>query len=200
MIPILRVHALYIVTPFIVDESTLETMDCLTCSLGQNCVSEQSGNFDIQFEEGSGVCRDLLPSDFSTSTIQLMPRSACAPVASSTNLCYRATLMYNGIVISTYANREFAGCPVSVFPSFLADGVSYQLDGEVTTGNVSHLTTATLSCTETFTSVSGAAVVTCVDGQWNNMGIRWCSRSFAGKHYNVIIILLYNFQKLLPYL
>ena len=166
-------------------------MNCLTFSLGQTCVSEQSENFVIQFEEGSGVCRDLLPSDFSTSTIQLMPRSACAPVASSTNLCYRATLMHNGIIIGTYANLDIAGCAVSVLPSFLADGVSYQLDGEVTSGNVSHLTTATLSCTETFASVSGAAVVTCVDGQWNNMGIRWCSRSCAGKvilHYNVILI------------
>ena len=106
----------------------------------------------IKFEQlGNGVCRDLVLSDFSTSTIQLMPRSACAPVASSTNLCYRATLMYNGIIIGTYANLDFAVCPVSVLPSFLADGAS---------GNVSHRTTATLSCTETFTSVSGAAVVT----------------------------------------
>ena len=117
-----------------------------------------------------------------------MPRSACTPVASSTNLCYHATLIYNGIVIGTYANCDFAGCPVSVLPSFLADGVSYQLDGQVTSGNVSHRTTAALSCTETFSSVSGAAVVTCVDGQWNNMDIRWCSKSCAGKHYNVILI------------
>ncbi len=99
--------------------------------------------------------------------------------------------MYNGIIIGTYANFDFAGCAVSVLDSFLADGVSYQLDGEVTSGNMSHLTTATLSCTETFASVSGAAAVKCVDGQWNNMGIRWCSRSCAGKvilHYNVILI------------
>ncbi len=170
-------------------------MNCLTLSLGQNCASEQSGNFFVKFEQGNGVCRDLVPSDFSTSTIQLMPRSTCAPVVSSTNLCYRATLMYNGIVISTYANRDFAGCAVSVLHSFLADGVSYQLDGQVTSGNVSHLTTATLSCIETFASVSGAAVVTCVDGQWNNMGIRWCSRSCAGKvilHYNVILTMCFS--------
>ncbi len=188
MIPVLHVHALYIVTPLIVDESTLETMTCLTFSISQNCASEQSGNFVIKFEQGNGVCRDLVLSDFSTSTIQLMPRSACAPVASSTNLCYRATLMYNGIVIGTYANRDFSGCLINVLDFFLADGVSYQLDGKVTSSNVSHLTTATLSCTETFASVSGAAVVTCVDGQWNNTGIRWCSRSCAGKHYNVILI------------
>ncbi|XP_064397626.1 uncharacterized protein LOC135344348 isoform X2 [Halichondria panicea] len=167
------------VTPFIVDESTLETMNCLTFSLSQNCASEQSGNFVIKFEQRNGVCRDLVLSDFSTSTIQLMPQSACAYVASSTNLCYRATLMYNGIITDTQTNLNFAACPISVLNSFLADGVSYQLDGEVTSGNVSHRTTATLSCTETFASVSGAAVVTCVDGQWNNMGIQWCSRSCA---------------------
>ncbi len=169
-----------VVTPFMIDESTLRTMNCLTFSLGQNCASEQSGNFLIQFEQGNGLCRDLRRSDFSTSTIQLTSQSTCVPVTSSTNLCYRATLMYNGMIIDTQTNLDFAGCPVNVLDSFLADGVSYQLDGEVTSGNVSHRTTATLSCIETFASVSGAAVVTCLDGQWNNMGIRWCSRSCAG--------------------
>ena len=170
-----------VVTPFMIDESTLGTINCLTFSLGRNCASERNGNFIIQFQQGSGVCQDLRPSDFSTSNIQLMSLSTCVPVTSSANLCYRAMLMYNGRIIDTQTNLDFAGCPISVLDSFLADGVSYQLDGEVTSGNVSHLTTATLSCsTENFASVSGAAVVTCVDGQWNNMGIRWCSRSCAG--------------------
>ncbi len=72
---------LYLVTPFFVDESTLDTMNCLTFSLGQTCSPEQSeNNFFIRFEQGNGVCRDLIPSDFSTSTIQLVPRSVCAPV------------------------------------------------------------------------------------------------------------------------
>ncbi len=119
-------------------------MNCLTFSLGQNCASEQSGNFIIKFEQGNGVCRDLVLSDFSTSTIQLMPRSACAPVASSTNLCYRATLMYNGIIIDTQTNLNFNTCPVSALSSFMGSGVSMQLDldGEVTNGTVSHITTA----------------------------------------------------------
>ncbi len=155
-------------------------MNCLTFSLGQNCASEQSGNFIVRFEQGNGVCRDLRPSDFSTSTMELTSQSICVPVTSSTDLCYRTMLIYNGIIIDTQTNLDFAGCPLSVLDSFLADGVSHKLDGEVTIGNVSHLTTASLSCTETFASVSGAAVVTCVDGQWNNTSIRWCSRSCAG--------------------
>ena len=155
-------------------------MNCLTFSLGQNCTSEQNGNFAILLQQVSGVCQNVRPSDLNASTVQLTSWSTCAPVVSSTNLCYRATLTYNGLIIDTQTNLDFAGCPVSVLDSFLADGVSYQLDGEATSGNVSHLTTVILSCTETFSSLSGAAVVTCVDSQWNNTGIRWCSRSCAG--------------------
>ncbi len=167
-----------IVTPFVVDESTLETMNCLTFSLGQNCASEQSGNFVIQFQQGNGICRDLHQTDFSTSIIQLMPRSACAPVASSTYLCYCATLMYNGIIIDTQTNLNFNTCSVTALYSFLASGVSMQLDldGEVTNGNVSHITTATLSCTSAIYELIGSPQITCIDGTWEPAGLRSCTR------------------------
>ena len=166
-----------IVTPFVVDESTLDTMDCLTFSLSQTCASEQSGNFVIQFQQGNGVCRDLHQTDFSTSTIQLMPRLACAPVASSTtNLCYRATLIYNGIIIDTQTNLNFNTCPESALSSFMGSGVSMQLnlDGEVTNGNVSHLTTTTLSCTSPFYELKSPQI-TCIDGNWEPAGLRSCT-------------------------
>ncbi len=164
-----------VVTPFIVDESTMETMNCLTFSLGQNCASEQSGNFIVRFDQGNGVCRDLVLSDFSTSTIQLMPQSACAPVASSTNLCYRATLMYNGIIIDTRTNLNFNTCPVTALFSFLGSGVSIQLDGEVTNGTVSHITTATLSCTSAIYDFTNSPQITCIDGSWEPAGLRSCT-------------------------
>ena len=152
-------------------------MNCLTFSLGQNCAFEQSGNFIVRFEQGNGVCRDLVLSDFSTSTIQLMPRSACAPVASSTNLCYRATLMHNGIIIDTQTNLNFNTCPVTALSSFLTSGVSIQLDldGEVTNGNVSHITTATLSCTSAIYELIGSPQITCIDGTWEPAGLRSCT-------------------------
>ncbi len=164
-----------IVTPFVVDDSTLETMNCLTFSLGQNCASEESGNFIIRFQQGNGVCRDLVLSDFSTSTIQLIPRSACVPVVSSTNLCYRATLMYNEIVIDTLTNLDFNTCPLTALFSFLASGVSSELDGEVTNGNVSHITTATLSCSAIYELI-GSPQITCIDGNWEPAGLRSCTR------------------------
>ncbi|XP_064397532.1 uncharacterized protein LOC135344285 isoform X2 [Halichondria panicea] len=162
----------FFVTPFVVDNSTLETMNCLTFSLGQNCASEQSGNFIVRFEQGNGVCRNL--SDFSTSTIQLMPRSACAPVASSTNLCYHATLMYNGIIIDTQTNLNFNTCPVSALSPFMGSGVSMQLDREVTNGTVSHITTATLSCTLAIYELIGSPQITCLGGTWEPAGMRSC--------------------------
>ncbi len=151
-------------------------MNCLTFSLGQNCAFEQSGNFIVRFEQGNGVCRDLVLSDFSTSTIQLMPRSTCAPVASSTNLCYRATLMYNGIIIDTQTNLNFNMCSVTALYSFLGSGVSMQLDGEVTNGNVSHITTATLNCTSAIYELIGSPQITCIDGNWEPAGLRSCTR------------------------
>ncbi len=41
-------------------------------SLGSNCaiLLNQSGNFIIRFEQGSGVCRDLRPSDFASTDVQ----------------------------------------------------------------------------------------------------------------------------------
>ena len=149
-------------------------MNCLTFSLGQNCASEQSGNFIVRFEQGNGVCRDLVLSDFSTSTIQLMPRSACAPVTSSTNLCYRATLMYNGIIIDAQTNLNFNTCPVTALSSFIGSGVSMQLDGEVTNGNVSHITTATLSCTSAIFELSSPQI-TCINGTWEPARLRSCT-------------------------
>ncbi len=151
-------------------------MNCLTFSLGQSCASEQNGNFIVRLEQGNGVCRDLVLSDFSTSTIQLMPRSACAPVASSTNLCYRATLMYNGIIIDTQTNLNFNTCPVSGLSSVMGSGVSMQqnLDGEVTNGTVSHITTAKLNCTG-YNDLIGLPQITCLDGTWEPAGLRSCT-------------------------
>ncbi len=106
-----------------------------------------------------------------TSTIQLVPRSVCAPVASSTTLCYRATLMYNGIIIDTQTNLNFNTCPVTTLSSFLGSGVSIQLDGEVTNGTVSHLTTATLSCSAIHDLI-GSPQITCIDGSWEPAGLR----------------------------
>ncbi|XP_064397989.1 uncharacterized protein LOC135344665 isoform X1 [Halichondria panicea] len=104
-----------------------------------------------------------------------MPRSACAPVVSTTYLCYRATLIYNGIIIDTRTNLNFNTCPVTTLSSFMTSGVSMQLDGEVSTnGNVSHITTATLSCTSTIYDLIGSPQITCIDGSWEPAGLRSC--------------------------
>ncbi len=163
-----------IVTPFVIDNSTLETMNCLTFSLGQNCASEQ--NFIIKFQQGNGVCRDLHQTDFSASNIQLRSQSTCVLVASSTNLCYRATLMYNEIIIDTQTNLNFNTCAISALSSFMGSGVSMQpdLDGEVTNETVSHITTATLNCTSAIYELKSPQI-TCIDGTWEPAGTRSCT-------------------------
>ncbi len=168
------------VTPFLVDEY-IASRNCLTFSLGSNCATPESEHFIIQLEQGSGVCRELGPSDFASTDVPLTSQSTCVPVVSSTNLCYRATLLYNGVIIDTKSNINLNSCLVSDLKLFLTSDVSSQLDGEVTDGNVSHSTTASLHCDGSFTSVSGGAdIVICVDGQWDNTAIRWCSTSSTG--------------------
>ena len=159
----------------VIDDSTLGAMNCLTFYLGKNCTSEQSGDFRIQFEQGFG-CRELRPLDFSTSNIQLTSQLTCVPVTSSTDLCYRANLVYDGTIVDTQSNLNFSTCPVSALLLFVGSGVSYQLDGVVTASSVSHLriTTATLSCTSVIYDLSGSYQLTCIDGNVETAGLRSC--------------------------
>ena len=149
-------------------------MNCLTFSLGQNCASKRNRDFSIQFEQGSGVCRDLRASDFSASTIHLTLQSTCVPITSSTNLCYRADLVYDGTIVDTQSNFNFSTCPVSALSLFMASGLSIQLNGDVTNGNVSHLMTATLSCNSVIYDLIGSPQITCIDGSWEPAGLRSC--------------------------
>ena len=180
-------------------------MNCLTFSLGQNCASERNEDFSIQFEQGSGVCRDLRPSDFSTSNVQLTSQSTCVPVTSSTNLCYRANLVYDGTIVDTQSNVNFNACPMSALSLFMASGLSMQLNGDVTNGNVSHLTTATLSCTSVIYDLIGSPQITCIDGTWEPTGLRSCTcksrvyinyytTKLLSLHERVVIITIELFQ------
>ncbi len=158
----------------VIGGSTLRAMNCLAFSLGRNCASGRSGAFSIRFEQGSGECRDLRSSDFSTSTIQLMLQPTRVPVISSTDLCYRANLVYDGTIVDTQSNLNCNACPMNVLSSFLASGVSMQLDGEASSNNVSHLTTATLSCASVIEDLSGSPKITCIDGNFEPAGLRYC--------------------------
>ncbi len=182
----------YTVLSFVIDESLLGTMNCLTFSLGQNCISQQSESFSILFEEGSGICSDLRPPNFISSTIQ-PNQSICVPVISSM-LCYRANLMYDKTIIDTQSNLNFNACPVSALSSFVASGLSMQLNGDVTNGNVSHLTSATVSCTSFITDLSGSPQITCIDGIFQPVGFRSCvCKSFSMCFMCVYIICTFNY-------
>ncbi len=61
--------------------------------------------------------------------------------------------------------------------SFFPDSdVSHQLDGEVTSDNVSHLTTAKLNCISATYDLIGLPQITCLDGTWEPAGLRSCDR------------------------
>ena len=179
-------------SPFVIDESSVETMqNCLTFTVGPQCASNRHFNFIVQFQQVTDNCEFVRSSDFNLTEITLS-ETTCAPVFHSADLssplCYRATLTYNGVAIDTQTNLNFDSCPLSIFDSILAEGVMYQVDDEVTGGNVSHLTTVSLYCDGSFVTVSGAANIMCVDGQWDNTAIRWCSTSCTGIVFNASVL------------
>ena len=154
----------------------VSSSNCLTMNINPNCLEDvTTGVFSIKLRYAFGNCRVLQPSAFSTSTTTLSEYSTCVPVGSGTGeFCYEATFMYQDRVIDTEDNLDFPDCTIADLQSFLDVGVSYDLDRRESGGNVSHLTTATLSCDSAI--LSGATETTCIDGMWRSSELRSCRR------------------------
>ena len=170
----INIAYLFIAVPFQTDQSTVSTTNCLTVTI--NCMNITNGDFRVQLLYAFGSCRKLHLSDYAVLTTPVSTHSSCLPVASGTgDFCYRATLLYDDTIIDSIANLNFNTCSIADLQSFLGAGVSYQLDEVESGGNVSHLTTATLSCGSVAEDLSGASHTTCNDGVWDSTEIRSCS-------------------------
>ena len=165
-----------------IDQGTVSSSNCLTVNINQDCLEDiTTGAFSIQLRYAFGNCRELLLSAYTTLTTTLSAHSTCVPVGSGTGeFCYDATFMYQDTVIDTEDNLNFASCYIAGPQSFLGPGVSYQLDGVESGGNVSHLTTATFTCSGSFVSLIGSSQSVCVDGQWSTAEARACQQSCSG--------------------
>ncbi len=141
------------------DNSTLSTNSCITFSLGQDCYNDNKV-FDVQLQQGSGDCQDA-----TTSMNQLTSMPICVHINTPSNLCYRANLLYNGVIIDTQTNFNFLDCSVNDIMPFISDDVIYELDGEVTNGQVFHLTRAALNCSGNLV-LTGTPQLTCFNGNW----------------------------------
>ena len=160
--------------PFQTDQSTVSTSNCLTVTI--NCMNATNGDFCVQLLYAFGSCRKLRLSAYVMSTTPLSTHSYCLPVASGNgDFCYRATLMHRNTVIDSITNLNFGICSIADLQSFLGAGVSYQLDGVESGGNVSHFTTATLSCGSVAQDISGTSRTACTDGVWDYAEARSCS-------------------------
>ena len=141
-----------------------------------NCLNITNGDFHVQLLHAFGSCRKLRLSDYAVLTTPLSVHSSCLPVGSGTGrFCYRATLLYDDTIIDSITNLNFNTCSTGDLQTFLGAGVSYQLDGVESGGNVSHLTTATLSCGSVTEDLSGASHTICTDGVWDSTEMRSCS-------------------------
>ena len=160
-------------------------------NISRNCFEDvTNGEFSIQLQYAFGSCKNLHPSDYTTSTTPLSAHSTCLPVGSGTgDFCYQATVMFRDTIIDTTTSLNFSTCSIAEFRSFLGAGVSYQLDGVESGGSVTHLTTATLSCESTIQDLSGTAQTTCVDGMWSTTETRSCS---SEKEYLACIIISHS--------
>ena len=165
-----------------IDQGTVSSSNCLSVNINQDCLEDVTTEaFDTQLQYAFGNCRELQISAYTTLTTPLSAYSTCVPVGSGTGeFCYEITLMYQGTTIDTKSNLNFAPCSIADLESFLGAGVSYQL-GRVESGSVSHLTTATLSCSSAIHDLSGTPQTTCIDGFWSSNEMRSCSSKCAYK-------------------
>ena len=163
----------------------MSSSNCLTVNINQDCLEDvTTGAFSIQLRYAFGICKELRPSAFTTSTTMPSAYYTCVPVENeSGEFCFETNLLYQDAVIDTSTNLNFAECSIRDLQTFLGPGVSYHLDGVESGGNVSHLTTATLMCSGSFVSLIGSSQSMCVDGQWDSTGVRVCDRSCSGYNY-----------------
>ncbi len=68
----------------------------------------ESGNFAVMLVYGVGICDNLVSTTVNDAGV-------CIPAGtrSAADLCFRATLLYNGIEIQTLSNEDVKPCQIS---------------------------------------------------------------------------------------
>ena len=157
--------------------------------VNENCKQNfTTGDFTVRCEREFNNCQRK--QTFSLiSDVRLTSSSTCIPINGTTSngWCYRLTLMYKGTVIDTQTN--LLTCSYSELRTLMGAGVSYELNSYQENGDdtVLHLTTATFSCTDSFSTLSGASQATCVNGQWVDGGVRSCLQVSTGNQAHTIV-------------
>ena len=130
----------------------------------------------VSYQLSGGVDQAINTSHLTTATLSCdstiqhlsgMPQTTC------TDGSWSSTEMRSCSSTNTSLN-----CSIVELQTFLGAGVSCQLDGVESGGNVSHLTTATLSCSSAIHDFSGTPQTTCIDGSWSSNEMRSCSSKF----------------------
>ena len=165
---------LVVVSALVIDESRVDSGNCLGLSIRTECVEDVSSqDFSVSLVYVNGRCQtvDDLPNRSATETIA-SPSGVCIPVGTSSNveLCYRATLMYQGTVVDTKANSVRRSCPVCSLDDLLGPDAVHDL----VPGMVPHSTLAMLSCRLGYT-FSGVSEALCTDGTWIMSGPISCT-------------------------
>ncbi len=150
-------------------------------NLGPACMeSASNGNFTVMLIYSVGICEtvdDLV--DTTTVNRTISDDGMCIPVetSSAAELCFRATLFYNGIEIQNLSNEDFRQCQLSDLQGTLSSGVTLELSPENQV--IHHLMSATLACSSAVFMLTGPSQVQCVDGSWTPNASSFCSSKLS---------------------
>ena len=119
----------------------------------------ESGNFAVMLVYGVGICDNLVSTTVNDAGV-------CIPAGtrSAADLCFRATLLYNGIEIQTLSNEDVKPCQIFDFQGTLSSGVILERTPEIQM--VRHLMKVTLACSSAVFFLTGPSQAQCVDGNW----------------------------------
>ena len=158
-------------SPLNVDVSRVSKEGCLGLAIGTECAENvSSGDFSVKLVFGVGPCQTV--NDISNlrnvTPIITSPSGVCVPVGtfSVAELCYNATLLYQGTAITSLTNQELKNCSVSALEAQVGENVEFGLSRSANDGIVPHSTMATFDCSRIGLEYSGQREAVCLDGKW----------------------------------
>ncbi len=139
-------------------------------NLGPACSeSASNGNFTVMLVYGVGICESVDDLEDNTTVIKMISEDGVRiPVGtkSAAELCFRATLLHNGIAIQTLSNEDFRECQVSELK--ITSGVTTTLNPDRQV--VRHRRNVTLACSSVVFVLTGPSQIQCEDGSWTSDG------------------------------
>ena len=173
-----------VVSPLNVDVSKVSSEGCLGLAIRTECAEDvSSGDFSVTLVFGTGLCQTVndLPNPQNATRTITSPSGVCVPVGEvpEYKLCYDATVIYQGTIITSQKNQVFKNCNKTALKDIIlstpgADSSRSFLAYDVVVPNYSN---EKISCRDGFV-ISGNSSVLCLNGNWM-VGSFTCTREWS---------------------